>query len=57
MADRLQRYREMRDFDVTMQTEDHPLDYGEFEGVIPEKQYGAGEVLLWDEGLSSGPRA
>ena len=108
MSDRLERYREMRDFSITpeprgrkatrkkqtlhyyiqrhdatrlhydfrleldgvlkswavptgpsfnpadkrlaVQTEDHPMDYGEFEGTIPPNQYGAGDVLLWDRG-------
>lgn len=33
-----------------MQTEDHPIDYGEFEGVIPEGEYGGGTVLVRDRG-------
>ena len=35
---------------LAMRTEDHPLDYGTFEGIIPAGEYGGGTVMLWDKG-------
>lgn len=38
---------------LAIRTEDHPLEYADFEGVIPKNQYGGGTVMVWDSGTYS----